>query len=166
MGCCGGSIVKTCETQFIKTFAMMENMIEQCPEEIWSVKAGGFVFWQQIIHALSGANYWMRQPESAFTEPFADRKVYPELDNEPIGRVSREEMTEYKNYVKALCRDFFEGKDDSWLMEPSSILDKISNMDVLLMQIRHIQYHVGHCNSILRDRGYRAVDWIEYCGES
>jgi hypothetical protein len=44
-------------------------------------------------------------------------------------------------------------------------IDKISNMDVLLMQIRHIQYHVGHCNSILRDRGYRAVDWIEYCGD-
>lgn len=158
---CTDSIVRICKAQFFQAFTMMENMIEQCPEEIWSIKAGGFVFWQQILHTLSGSNYWMRQPGSTFEEPFADRTVYPELDGEPVGRISREEMTVYKDYVKDLCRDFFEGKDDSWLAEPSGIHDKISNLDVMLLQIRHIQYHVGHCNSILRDRGLEAVDWIE-----
>jgi len=44
---------------------------------------------------------------------------------------------------------------------PSDIYIKISNMDVILMQIRHLQYHVGHCNSILRERGAEAVDWID-----
>lgn len=34
------------------------------------------------------------------------------------------------------------------------------------MQIRHMQYHVGHCNSILRENNKEAVDWIDYLGSS
>ncbi len=32
----------------------------------------------------------------------------------------------------------------------------------LLCQIRHVQYHMGHCNSILRHFHYKAVEWIGY----
>ena len=158
-------IAVTCKTHFFLSFSMLEKLIEQCPEDIWDIKAGGFVFWQQILHTLTGANFWMRQPGSDFKEPFAERAVYPELDQEPAGRVSREEMILYKDTVKSLCEKLFEGRDDAWLTEPSGIYDRISNLDVILGQIRHIQYHVGHCNSILRDRGRKAVDWVEYFGE-
>lgn len=156
------SIIKTCKIQFFLSFSMLEKLIEQCPENIWDIKAGGFVFWQQILHTLTGSNFWMRQSGSDFSEPFTDRKVYPELDNEPIGNITKEEMIEYKNIVKVLCESFFSGKDDAWLTEPSGLYGKISNLDVIFMQIRHIQYHVGHCNSILRERGLKAVDWIDY----
>lgn len=159
------SIIKTSKTQFFLSFSMLENLIEECPDEVWNIKAGGFVFWQQILHTLTGANFWMRQPESIFTEPFSERKVYPELENEPIGNITREEMLEYKEQVKNLCIKFFEKNDDVWLLEKSHIYDKISNMDVVIGQIRHIQYHIGHCNSILRERGLKAVDWIDYFGE-
>jgi len=107
----------------------------------------------------------MRQSDSTFSEPFADRKVYPELDNEPEGKVTRDEMMEYKDTVKVLCENFFEGKDDAWLVESSGLYNKISNLDIVFMQIRHIQYHVGHCNSIFRERELKAVDWIDYFGE-
>ncbi len=159
------SIIKTNKTQFFLSFSMLENLIEECPDKVWNIKAGGFVFWQQILHTLTGTNFWMRQTESNFTEPFSERKVYPELDNEPIGNVTREEMLEYKELVKNLCIKFFEKKDDVWLLEYSHIYDKISNMDVVIGQIRHIQYHIGHCNSILRERGLKAVDWIDYFGD-
>ena len=108
----------------------------------------------------------MRQPKSTFSEPFAGRKVYPELDHEPEDKITRDEMVEYKDTVIVLCENFFEGKDEAWLAESSGIYDKISNLDIVFMQIRHIQYHVGHCNSILRERGLKAVDWIDYFGES
>lgn len=155
------TMLDTCRQHFFMSFSMMEKMIEQCPEDVWNMKAGGFVFWQQIVHALSGSNFWMRQDSSNFTEPFAERKIYPELDADPEGYVTRDEMTAYKKKVKAICESFFDGKDDEWLMFPSWVYVKLTNLDVLLMQIRHLQYHVGHCNSILRDRGLEAVDWID-----
>lgn len=162
----GRSSLEACRTHFFISLLMLEKLIEQCPEDIWSIKAGGFVFWQQILHALAGANFWMRQPGSVFSEPFADRRVYPELDNDPEGKITRYEMAGYKDLVKGLCTSFFEGKDDAWLVSSSGIFDKISNLDIVFMQIRHIQYHVGHCNSILRERGLKAVEWIDYFGET
>lgn len=37
-------------------------------------------------------------------------------------------------------------------------------IDIILMQIRHVQYHVGHFNSILREQGKKVVDWTDYFG--
>lgn len=159
------SLIKTAKTQFFLSFAMLENLIEQCPDEVWDIKAGGFVFWQQLLHALTGTDFWMRQPEGGFSEPFSDRKVYPELDHVPEGRITKDEMIELKNTVKTLCEGFFEGRDDGWITQPSWIYDKISNLDVVFGQIRHIQYHVGHCDGILRERGLAAGEWLDWYGE-
>ncbi|HEX3046116.1 MAG TPA: DinB family protein [Bacillota bacterium] len=156
-------IINACQTHFFFSFSMLEKLIEACPEDTWDLKAGGFVFWQQLLHALSGINFWMRSsPEPPFIEPFRERNVYPELEQDPEGKVTRAELLEYKDDVKGICVGFFLNKDDEWLCHSSPIYDQITNLDVVFMQIRHIQYHVGHCNSILRDRNIPAVDWIDY----
>jgi len=90
-------VIDSCREHFFMSFSMLEKMIEQCPEEVWNIKAGGFVFWQQLVHALSSVNFWMRKPGGVFVEPFAERKVYPELDQDPEGFVSRDELREYKD---------------------------------------------------------------------
>lgn len=159
------NLIKSIRINFFLSFEMLEKLIEQTPDEIFNIKAGGFIYWQQLLHALSGAHYWMRRPESSFSELFPERKLYPELDNDPYGNITKAELIEYKNSIKALCETFFNGKDDEFLLKPSGIYDKISNLDIVLMQIRHIQYHVGHCNSILRGKGLKAVQWIDYMGE-
>ena len=46
--------------------------------------------------------------------------------------------------------------------EKSVLYDKITNMDIVLMLMRHIQYHTGHCDSILREDGFEAVEWLDY----
>lgn len=158
------SIFDSVKIHFDLSFDMLEKMITQCPDELWDKKLAGFVFWQQILHALAGVEFWMRRKDDVFVEPFAERKVYPELEHDPEGSVTRDEMTEYKDRVKTLCGGFFEGGNDAWLGEPSGIYDKLRNIDIVMMLTRHIQYHVGHCDSILRDRGYEAVEWVDYFG--
>jgi hypothetical protein len=144
---------------------MLEEMICKCPDELWGAKNGGFVFWQQLLHAFTGINFWMRQDNEKFTEPFSDKRVYPELEQDPEDRLTREDLLEYRDKVKEICSSFFRGKDDDWLLKNSIVYDKIKNIDVVFMQIRHIQYHVGHCNSILRDKNREAVEWLDYYGE-
>lgn len=72
---------------------------------------------------------------------------------------------QYKDYAKGICQRSFSGKDDGYLKSASTIYEKISNIDIVLMQVRHIQYHVGHRNSILRDKNREAVDWLDYYGD-
>lgn len=158
------SIIKSAKIHFDLSFDMLENMITQCPEELWDKKLAGFVFWQQILHALAGVEYWMRQAGDEFAEPFADRKPYPELENDPEGSITRDELIGYKNRVKTICGNFFEGRNDEWLSEPNIIYNGINNIDIVFMLTRHVQYHVGHCDSILRDRNCKAVEWVDYFG--
>lgn len=73
-------------------------------------------------------------------------------------------MYKYKDIVKEISKVFFTHKDDEWLGNNSIIYDKLKNLDIIFMQIRHIQYHVSHCNSILRENDREAVDWIDYYG--
>ncbi len=108
------------------------------------------MFWQQIFHALAGVNYWMRLKNDDFVGPFAGKVLYPELENDPVDSLSREELQGYSDEVAALCEAFFADKDDEWLREASVLYDKISNMDIVFMLVRHMQYHTGHCDSILR----------------
>lgn len=158
-------LLEIAKTQFDLSFSMLEKMIDQCPEDLWNEKKGGFVFWQQLLHAFTGMNFWMRQEGGHFVEPFAGRNVHPELDQEPEAQLTRGDLLGYKDAVKAIAEAFFEEKDDDWLGERASVYDKIRNLDVIFMQVRHIQYHVGHCNSILRENGREAVAWLDYYGE-
>lgn len=150
---------------FELSFQMLEELIAICPEELWNRKLGGFVFWQQLLHALSGVDYWMRDAEGPFIEPFSERKLHPELDAEPEGGLTREELEAYKDKVRLACSAYFNGKDDAWLLSCSAIYDKISNQDIVYMLMRHIQYHVGHCDGLLRDRGGKTAEWVDYFGE-
>ncbi|MBU3144943.1 DinB family protein [Clostridium sp. CF012] len=158
-------LFKIAKIQFELSFLMLEKMIEMCPDDLWNEKKGGFVFWQQLLHAFSGINYWLRMNNDKFIEPFADKKVFPELEHEPESILTKDDLTEYKNIVKSISETFFFEKDDEWLGNNSIIYDKIKNLDVVFMQIRHIQYHVGHCNSILRENNREAVEWLDYYGE-
>ena len=159
------NMIEIAKRHFDLSFEMLEKMISQCPDEVWYEKRGGFVFWQQLLHAFTGASFWMRQSSEKFVEPFAGMKLYPELDQEPEDKLNKEDLVKHKNEVKVICGSFFDGKDDEWLSEGSIVYSKITNMDIVFMQIRHIQYHVGHCNSILRGLDIVAVDWLDYYGK-
>ena len=158
-------LLEIAKTQFDLSFFMLEKMIEKCPDDLWNEKKGGFVFWQQLLHALSGVNYWLRINNDKYIEPFVGRKVYPELEHEPEDQLTKEDLTVYKNVVKEISEVFFHEKDDEWLGNNSIIYDKIKNLDVIFMQVRHLQYHVGHCNSILRENNREPVEWLDYYGE-
>ena len=144
---------------------MLLNGIDACPDDLWAEKAGGFPFFQQILHALTGLRYWARPEGLGFEELFPERKLYPELDGVPEGLASKEELRSYGVSVAGQVDSLFEGKADEWLFSPCHIHPKINNFDVLQGQIRHLQYHSGHCDAALRERGLGTPDWLEYFGE-
>ena len=158
------TLIQHLKIHFNYSFDMLEKMIEACPDNLWNQKHGGFIFWQQLLHAFIGNKYWTRLNELEFMEPFSERNVYPDLDKEPEGEIAKNEMQNLANEIRKQNETYFSGKYDDWLMEKSSVLSTIANIDIIEMQIRHIQYHVGHCNCILRENNVKAVEWIDYLG--
>ena len=149
------------KAQFEVSFAMLADEIEACPDSLWLEKAGGFPIWQQILHALHGAAYWLRPGSEEFPEPFPGRKLYPELDGEAEGSVSKEELLSFAREVESRARRFFSLLRDEELQRPSWIEPSARTFDLIAGQLRHLMYHAGHCDSALRERGIATPPWRE-----
>jgi hypothetical protein len=147
--------------QFEASFGMLADEIEACPDSLWLEKAGGFPFWQQILHALHGAAYWLRPEGEEFSEPFPWRKLYPEFDGEAEGPASKEELLSFAREVESRARRLFFLLRDEELPRPSWIEPSMSVFDVVAGQLRHLMYHAGHCDSILRERELATPPWRE-----
>jgi uncharacterized damage-inducible protein DinB len=57
---------------------------------------------------------------------------------------------------------FLEALDRGPLSGRSPVNPDFTPADAVLHQIRHITYHVGHCDAILRELGLPAVRWLGF----
>ena len=150
------------KNQFITCSSMLEKIIDICPAELWDSKKSGFVFWQQLLHTFAGMQFWLREENTEFVEPFKDRNVYPELEKDPENSLSKDDIRKCGNDAKVIGENWFKGKDDDWLKLPSKIHNKITNLDVIIGQIKHMMYHIGHCEAIFRENGIKPGEYLDF----
>ena len=151
--------------QLFLSFSMLEKIIEICPDELWNKKVSGFVFWQQLVHAFAGAYGWLREEKPEIIPPFSTfngKNIYPEFENDPEIMLTKTEVKSLFNETKETAEKWFEGKDDDWLKKP--LFDKVTRFDNTTGQLRHIMYHAGHCEAILREHGIKTGEYLDYWG--
>ena len=151
--------------QYMLVFQMLEDVINNANDNIWNMKTGGHVFWQQILHSLMGSHFWFRLSNEKFIEPFIEKGYYPELEKDPENIMEKAELIKYKEEVRTIVEEYFKNKDDNWLKEPSILYNKLSNLEIIMMQIRHLMYHVGFCSALLRENQATQIKWIDYYGK-
>jgi hypothetical protein len=151
--------------QFFLSFSMMENIIEICPDELWNKKVSGFVFWQQLVHVLAGAHCWLREEKPEIIPSFSTfngKNIYPELENDPEIMLTKPEVRILCKETKETTEKWFAGKDDNWLKK--ILFGKMTNFDNITGHLRHIMYHIGHCEAIFRENGIKTGEYIDYWG--
>jgi len=151
--------------QFFLSFYMLEKIIEICPDELWNKKLSGFIFWQQLLHTFSGIHCWLRseKPEIIPSFPtFNGKNIYPELENDPEIMLTKMEIKNLCNETKEIAEKWFEKKDDDWLK--MTLFNNFTNFDNTTGQLRHIMYHIGHCEVIFREYGIKTGDYLDYFG--
>lgn len=161
-------MLKITKRQFESSYKMLLEMIEVCPDDMWTKINGGFPFWQQIYHASYWLDFWLREAYdgSEFRSMIFDESTSFELNKEVKvfkSYLTKEQLKEYLMKIHLKTERIFEKLNDVLLVTPI-IKDKndYTYSDVIMGQIRHIMYHVGHCNSILRNNGLLAVEWIAH----
>lgn len=143
------------------SFTMLTELPGYCPDELWYEKKNRVPFWQYIFHALSGIHYWMRLENSKLPDPFPGKHLYPDFEDEPVQTLSNREIKRYGETVRNSCIDYFTSLNDNILTEKSVLSGSFTNLDIILLMIRHIQYHVGQCNTILKENNLKTVKWLE-----
>jgi len=163
-------LTTTIKRQYDYSLTMLGEMIEACPKEIWTEIKGLFPFWQQLYHALYWTDYNIQESCDG-VKIFCwktEKNVTHELDKEKT--IFPEYLT--KNELSFYFQLFIEKKDrffsnitDKILLEPiPHRQDGCTYLDIITNQIRHIMYHVGHCDCILRENGYSEIAWLSIYG--
>jgi hypothetical protein len=151
------------QRHFVPTYDMLSRLVDHCPAELWDAPCGGYAFWHLVYHTAYWVDYWVRTDYSGApwqSMTFDDKDVTFELDKPFTDILTQAELAAYLAAISAKVDRFFDELTDVDVLGPIVERSDLTYGDVLLMQVRHIQHHVGLCNAILREHDAEAVPWL------
>jgi hypothetical protein len=140
---------------------MFVNLVEKDLKAIWNERVGGFIAWQQVFHVLSGLRYWMKDKELENENDYSELKIYQELEKDPEDILTIDQIIKYEAKLNNQIDQYFNKKSDKWLLKESIVDNTKNNLEVIIMEIRHIQYHLGCFEGYLRDKTIKTQEWID-----
>ena len=157
------TIIMCFRNDFDRFWDLMEKQIDVCPDDLWTQKVGGYIYWQQIFHSILCVEFFsICQADS---EPVLQKK-YPldvaMLKTVPDMVISKQEMHDLAKQAKAIAHNFMEKLTVENLTEPqvqmSNRMKREQTMqNALIALIRHCTYHLGCCDAVLRQHGLEGV---------
>jgi DinB superfamily len=149
---------------------MLENAIGACPDELWSDRLARpewddrnvVGFWYVVYHALFFLDYYLADSTKAFRPP--PPFTLDELD--PAGLLperpySKEELQNYLEHCRTKARSVINSLTAEKAEEQRTFPSFEGSLgELLLVQVRHIQHHVGQLNLLLRQNTGSAPRWV------
>lgn len=148
--------------QFGAAIDMLENAITACPEELWGDRQRQPEFWYVAYHTLFLLDLYQGGTLKGFAPPAPFNM--DELD--PAGvlppRVyTKDELLAYLRHGRAKCRATIHALTDEQAARPAEFdwVD-MSQGELMLDNLRHVQHHAGQLNLILRQVTDSAPRWV------
>lgn len=150
--------------------AMLAECVEKCPDDLWTSGPHPRPFWRIAFHAAYYTHLYLGQSEAVY-EPWPDRpEGCPELWQRPwnvepyelpddFAPYTKPQMQNYIAYVVSLVDPTVDTLD---LDAEETGLPWYKNMSKLsheLMNLRHLQGHVGQLSELLMARNID-TDWM------
>ena len=157
--------------QYHAALAMLAQCVERCPEATWVEGEFPRAFWRVAFHAAFYTHLYLGQDEEAF-RPWPGRRPgihhglwdRPE-DVEPYELPTeaevygRGEILAYIRFVDGLVDPTVDGLDLDAEETGFSWYPNMGKLSHVLMNLRHVQGHVGQLSERLMARGID-TDWI------
>ena len=146
------------------TLEMLSQALHACPDELWDARDDGPPFWQYVYHALVGVDFWLSDSPQAFAFPaFHTREALIESGETPEEALSREQIEGYLEQVTAKSRAFLHRLTPETLLQETEFVGQSwTAADRILVQVRHVQHHVGQLNTVLKRKVGKAPGWLGF----
>ncbi len=155
---------------------MLAECVEKCPEDLWLAGEPPRAFWRIVWHAAYFTQSYVAPNEAAFNGSVADwplavrtvlgvsetqqaSAIEPYELQEGVTPLTRQEMQDYIAYVRGLIDATVESLDLDSQETGFSWYPNMSKLSHELMNLRHLQGHVGQLSELLMARGID-VAWI------
>jgi hypothetical protein len=155
------------KSQYHAALIMLKQVIERCPDDLWTAGGHPSAYWQIAYHTLFFTHFYLQPDLKAFRPWERARKEYECLEEVYLPPHGPPKLGE--PYTKAdvldywrVCNEMIDaGVDALDLDAPQSGFPwyDMTKLDHQLVNIRHIQHHTGQLDDRLRLAG-REIEWI------
>jgi uncharacterized damage-inducible protein DinB len=139
-----------------RSFGLINQYIDACPENIWAEKSGGWPVWQQVFHALDAVAFFTGMNEGI-----------PALDADGLKHVAaktvaKADVRKAMAAAQATVEKYVGALTDADLTKRNEAVYKAAEWDInhaftLSMLAAHNLYHLGSCDAALRNHGLEGV---------
>src|SRR5262249_50685029 len=148
--------------QFGAALEMLENAIAACPEDLWSDRSRQPEFWYVVFHTLFFLDLYLSGTREGFAPP--QPFTMDELDPAALGPerpYSKMELQKYLAHGRSKLLAMLEDLTEEEGMRRAGFewID-LSEAELLLYNMRHVQHHAAQLNLILRQSVNRAPHWV------
>lgn len=154
-------ITQSLEGGILHAFGLANEFLKVCPDTIWAKKFGSWPVWQQMFHAFSAIDFFLR-PSDASPEVSPFGEGVGDLKEPAQNTPAKAEVQDYIEKAQARVRDYIAGLDDAALGSNHVGLSARFGRDVthaatLALIASHTMYHLGCCDAALRENGIPGV---------
>lgn len=148
-------------SQLLAALAMLRQVIEKCPDELWLSNAMRNQMWRVAYHALFYAHLYSQPSVEDFVKWHKHRdEVESDAEHERADAApySRQELLEYLDFcveevkTRTATVDLSAGSGFSWY--------PISKIEMQFVNVRHIQQHAGELAEQLSDKTGIQIKWV------
>ncbi len=150
------AIVMSLKGPIDRSFGLLNQYIDVCPETVWAEKSGGWPIWQQVFHTLSAVKFFTGMDAGI-----------PDLDPEGLKQasaktVSKDDVRKAMKAAQATVEKYVGSISDADLTKRNEPVFKAAEWDInhaftLSMLAAHNLYHLGSCDAALRNHGLEGV---------
>lgn len=161
--------------QYHAGLAMLAQCVEKCPEEMWLEGEHPRTFWRIAFHAAFYTHLYLGQNEEAFA-PWPGRRegIHPGLWRQPrevepyelpegAEIYRRNEIADYIRSIDGLIGPTVDQLDLDADETGFSWYPNMSKLSHQLMNLRHLQGHVGQLSELLM-ASRTDIDWVGRSG--
>jgi hypothetical protein len=141
---------------------MLGNAIRACPEQVWGDRTKNPEYWYVAYHTIFWLDYYSSESVDGFTPP----KPFGLEEMDPAGLLpdrvySKEELLIYLEYGRQKCRKaVLAMTDENAHQNAGAKRPEVTNIELLLYSMRHIQHHAAQLNLMLRQTIDDAPRWV------
>ena len=144
----------------LASIEFLSKVIESCPEDFWMKENDGKIsISKRVLHILESLDYRVAADISYFYAKY-NKEKRPEIQDEEIIEFKKQKALKYFNEVENKIKRYLDGITEEELLKENINTKGVTNLAVIMSQLRHINLNLGYCNEIFTENNIKPIGWI------
>ena len=150
--------------QFNRKWTMLQEAIENCPDELWYKGGDEWIFSWIVYHIIETANFYSKDNPDEMTWGVISQIDWDNDSEEDIKKkkeknITKEIMEEYADTIKQQINEILSNTTDEHLLRKDDFHWFNSIYEKYIYLLRHNMFHLGELAQLLRFTKCERIKW-------